>query len=429
MIKLDPGAQRAILDAATSLEAETESLLARLVRHASVLGQEQSCLSEMEQVYAELGLSPFRVPVDPQALADHPGFSPPLIGYGGRDPVAAIHRPHTTKGRSLMLQSHIDVVPEGDAELWTTPPFEPMIRDGRMYGRGAADMKAGLAASLMAVKALRLAGLQPSAELQFAAVIEEECTGNGALAVMQALPKPDACLIPEPGPGQPALYVAEVGVVWAWVDVTGRPAHVREMHSGINAIEAAMAIAGRFKDYEHRMNAAERRHPAFAADNHPINVNLGRIEGGEWSSSVPTKARIGLRVGVMPGQSCRDVAAEITRIVADGAAALGLPSSHARVSFKGFMADGCTFPADQAISRAVIACHDAAIGTDLPRYAATGLTDARFYRLYQGTEATCYGPDCDNIHGIDESVGLASLHGVTRSLALLVAAWCGTEPV
>ena len=244
---------------------------------------------------------------------------------------------------------------------------------------------------------------------------------------MQALPKPDACLIPEPGPGQPALYVAEVGVVWAWVNVTGRPAHVREIHAGINAIEAAMAIAGRFKDYEHQMNAAERRHPAFAADNHPININLGRIEGGEWSSSVPTKARIGLRVGVMPGQSCRDVAADITRIVAEAAAALGLPPSHARVEFKGFMADGCIFPEDQAISRAVIACHDQAIGTNLPRYAAPGLTDARFYRLYQGTEATCYGPDCDNIHGIDESVGLASLHGVTRALALLVAGWCGTE--
>lgn len=425
----DAGAERAILEAAASLEGETEALLARLVRHASLLGQEQSCLAEMMEVYAELGLQPFRVPVDVAALESHPGFSPPLIAYAGRDPVAAIHRPRAVKGRSLMLQSHIDVVPEGDAELWTTPPFEPSIRSGRMYGRGAADMKAGLAASLMAWKALRLAGLQPAAELQFAAVIEEECTGNGALAVMQALPKPDACLIPEPGPGKPVLYVAEVGVVWAWVHVTGKPAHVREMHAGVNAIEAAMAIAGRFKAYEHEMNAGERRHPAFAADNHPININLGRIEGGEWSSSVPTTARIGLRVGVMPGHSCRAVAADIERIVAEGAAALGLPPGHARVTFKGFMADGCIFPPEQAISRAISACHGDATGTELPHNASAGLTDARHYVLYQGTEATCYGPDGDSIHGIDESVGLASLHGVTRSLALLVARWCGVETV
>ena len=429
MIPLDPGARTAILEAATSLEAETEALTMRLVRHRSLLGQEQSCLADMEAIYRELGHEPFRVPVDAHALADHPGFSPPLIDYAGRDPVAAIHRPRVGQGRSLMLQGHIDVVPEGAAELWTTPPFEPQIRGGRMYGRGAADMKAGVAASLMALKALKLAGLQPAAELQIAAVIEEECTGNGALAVMQALGKPGACLIPEPGPGYPALYVAEVGVVWAWVTVTGRPAHVREMQAGVNAIEAAMAIAHRFKAYEHEMNRAERRHPAFAADNHPININLGTIEGGEWNSSVPNRARIGLRVGVMPGHSCRDVARDIQRIVAEGAAALNLAPDHAAVAFQGFMADGCTFPPDQAISRAASAAHAEVFGEELRHCAAAGLTDARFYRLYQGTEAVCYGPDCDNIHGIDESVGLASLHGVTKSLALLVAGWCGVESV
>lgn len=427
LIPLDPGARRAILAAASELEAETETLLARMVRHPSTLGNEQSCLDDMAAIYSELGHTPFRVPVDAEALADHPGFSPPLIDYAGRDPVAALHTPRQQIGRSLMLQGHIDVVPEGAPELWTTPPFEPDIRDGRMFGRGAADMKAGVAASLMALEALRRADLQPAAPLQIAAVIEEECTGNGALAVMQALPKPDACLIPEPGPGYPALYVAEVGVVWAWVTVIGRPAHVREMHSGINAIEAAMVIAGRFKSYEEEMNRGERRHPSFAADNHPININLGNIEGGEWNSSVPTKARIGLRVGVMPGHSCRDVAADIERIVAEAAADLRLPPAHARVEFKGFMADGCTFPAQQAISRAASACHTDIFGDELRHYAASGLTDARFYTLYQGTQAACYGPDCENIHGIDESVGLASLHGVTKALALLVAQWCGVE--
>ena len=427
MIALDPGARRAVLDAAESLEAETEALLARLVRHRSVLGEEQSCLADMEQVYRELGLNPFRVPVDVEALKHRPGFSPPLIPYAGRDQVAAIHRPNNTIGRSLMLQGHIDVVHEGAAELWTTPPFEPAIRDGRMYGRGSSDMKAGVAASLMAIRALQLAGLQPAAELQFAAVIEEECTGNGALAVMHALPKPDACLIPEPGLGEPALWVAEVGVVWAWVTVIGKPAHVAAKHSGVNAIEAAIAISQAFHGYEEQQNRAEIRHPAFAGHNHPVNINLGTFEGGEWNSSVPTMARFGLRVGVMIGQSCHEVAADIRRIVAEQAARLGLPESYARVEFKGFMADGCVMPAEQAISQAVLASHDQVFGTPLRQQAATALTDARFYRLYQNTEATCYGPDSDAAHGIDESVGLASLHGVTKALALLVAGWCGVE--
>jgi acetylornithine deacetylase len=425
-LPLDPAIRNAILQAVDSLQDDAVALLCDLVRHRSLLGEEQSCLAAMEDVYRSLGLEPRRIPVRPDVLQHHPGFSPPLIDYAGRDPVVALHRPNDTKGRSLLLQGHVDVVPEGAPDLWTSPPFEPSIRNNRLYGRGAADMKAGIVAYVTAFRALAAAGLQPAAPVQMAAVIEEECTGNGALAVMEALPKPDACLIPEPGPGYPALYVAEVGVVWAWVTVTGRPVHVRDMQAGVNAIEAAAAIAARFKQYETEMNRAERRHPAFAADNHPINVNLGTIEGGEWNSSVPTRARIGLRVGVTPGHSCRQVADDIRRLVAD--AARDLNGARAEVEFKGFMADGCTFPADQDISRLVAATHADLTGQSLRHYAATGLTDARFYRLYQDTPTTCYGPDSDNIHGIDESVGLDSLREVTRVLALTIAAWCGLEP-
>jgi len=420
----DPGIRRAILQAVADGEAQSEALLARLVRHRSLLGEEAACLEDMVSVFTEQGLAPFRVATDPVKLAEHPGFSPPLIGYAGRDNVAAIHHPVSASGRSLILQGHIDVVPEGAADLWTTPPFEPSIRNGRMYGRGAGDMKAGLVAAIMAWRAIRACGLQPAAELQFAAVIEEECTGNGALAVMQALPKPDACLIPEPGP---VLFVAEVGVVWAWVIVTGKPTHVRDTHAGVNAIAAASIIAGRFMEYEGRMNRAELRHPAYAAHNHPINVNCGTMEGGEWNSSVPTRAKLGMRVGVMPGRSCREVAREIEELVADALQDPRLRGAKARVEFKGFMADGAVFPPEQPISQAVLSAHRQITGEDLVPHATTALTDARFYPLYQNTQATCYGPEADSIHGIDESVSLASMHETTKVLARLVSDWCGLE--
>jgi acetylornithine deacetylase len=421
--------ERDILDAADTVRPDTEALLARLVRERSLLGEEHGALAAMADAFAGLGLEPRRVPTDPGALAHQPGWSPPLRPYAGRDNVVATYRPREARGRSLLLQGHVDVVPEGAADLWATPPFEPHIRDGRMYGRGAADMKAGLASMVMAVEALRRAGLQPAAELQLAAVIEEECTGNGALAVMHALPRPDACLIPEPGPGHPALYVAEVGVVWAWVTVTGRPAHVRDMHAGVNAIEAAVALMPRLRAYEAEMNRAERRHPAFARDNHPVNVNIGTLQGGEWNSSVPTRARLGVRVGVMPGHSCHAVRHEIERLVAAAAADPALRGARLAVEFQGFMADGCVFPPEQGISRAVAAMHRRVTGESVRHYNATGLTDARHYVLHGGTEATCYGPDGDNIHGIDESVGLDALHQTTRVLALTIAEWCGVEPI
>ena len=429
LIPLDPGAHRAILAAVDGLRDDAAALLAQLVRHRSLLGEEAGCLGEMEGVFAGLGLDPWRVPVDAAALADAPGFSPPLIPYAGRDNVVALHRPRDARGRSLMLQGHVDVVPEGAADLWTTPPFDPQVRGGRMYGRGAADMKAGLVSAAMAMQAIRQAGLQPAAEVQMAAVIEEECTGNGALAVMHALPRPDACLIPEPGPGYPALYVAEVGVVWAWITVTGRPAHVREMQSGVNAIEAAYVLMERFRALENAANRGERRHPAFAGDNHPINVNLGTITGGEWTSSVATRATFSVRVGVMPGESCLVTKAAIERLVHDAGADPRLRGAGLTVAFRGFMADGCVFPPEQPIAQTLSRHHADRVGSPVRHYAAAGLTDARFYALYQGTQATCYGPDAENIHGIDESVSLESLHQVTQVLALTIASWCGVNRV
>ena len=423
---MDAKLEAEILDAVRGVEAETVALLETLVREPSLLGAEQGALAVMETAFRNAGLAPFRVPVEPAKLESLPGWSPPLIEYAGRENVAAVHRPERPTGRSLLLQGHVDVVPTGPERLWTTPPFVPSLRDGRLYGRGSADMKAGLAAMVSALVALRRAGWQPAAELQLAAVIEEECTGNGAFAVMHALPRPDACVIPEPGPGFPALYVAEVGVVWAWVSILGKPAHVRAKHEGVNAIEAAYVVMERFRTLEDRLNRAELRHPAFAADNHPINVNIGTLQGGEWNSSVATEATVGVRVGVMPGHACLAVRAEIEQLVAAAETDERLRGARLSVRFAGFMADGCTFPPEQAISRTIATQHRRLTGQAVPHYAAAGLTDARHYAL-SGIEATCYGPDSDSIHAIDESVGLDTVHQVTAVLALTIAAWCGLE--
>ncbi|CAA9241614.1 MAG: Acetylornithine deacetylase [uncultured Craurococcus sp.] len=424
---LDPGARRAILDAVDALREESVEMLKRLVRCPSTLGNEQSALAEMARIYEGIGLVPRRVPVVPAELASHPGFSPPLIPYEGRDNVVAVHQPRERRGRSLTLQGHVDVVPEGAADMWATLPYEPDIRNGRMYGRGAGDMKAGIVSYVAAFRAMRLAGLQPAAEVQMQSVIEEECSGNGALAAMLAMPKTDAVIIPEPGPGLDALYTAEVGVVWAWVTVSGRPAHVRDMQAGVNAIEAATIIAGAFKDYEREMNDGSRIHPAFRGVNHPVNVNLGTIEGGEWNSSVATRCRIGLRVGVMMGYTASQTRADIERLVEHAKQHERLRGAMVKLEFKGFMADPCVFDTDAEIVQLARRSYAEVTGGSLRDYPATGLTDGRFFTLYQDTPVACFGPDAVDIHGIDENVGLDSMHGITRTIALAMAEWCGVE--
>ena len=194
-------------------------------------------------------------------------MSSPCIG---RSPAAAA---------ASALQGHVDVVPEGAADMWVTPPYEPSIRGGRMYGRGAGDMKAGIVSYLTAFKALQLAGLQPAAEVQMQSVIEEECSGNGALASCWRMPKADAVIIPEPGPGLAALYTAEVGVVWAWVTVSGRPAHVRDMQAGVNAIEAATDHRRRLQGLRAR-DEPGRAHPPFLPRRQPSGQRQPRYHRG-----------------------------------------------------------------------------------------------------------------------------------------------------
>ncbi|MCW8087147.1 ArgE/DapE family deacylase [Sabulicella glaciei] len=429
MSNLDPGARRAILESCDALREETLDWLFRLVRHPSTLGREQGALAEMERLYRHLGLAPRRIPTVPETLSSHPGWSPPLVDYAGRDNVVAVHTPRETRGRSLTFQGHVDVVPEGAADMWATPPYEPAIRDGRVYGRGAGDMKAGIVSYCMAFEALRRAGLQPAAEVQMHAVIEEECTGNGALACMAAMPKTDAVIIPEPGPGLDGYYTAEVGVVWAWVTVSGRPAHVRDMQAGVNAIEAANAIASAFKSYEAEQNRGERIHAAFRGLNHPVNVNFGTVEGGEWNSSVATRCRIGMRVGVMLGNTARQVKADIERLVAEAAAQDALRGAKVELAFRGFMADPCEFPKDTEIAKLAFRSYAEATGGTLRDYPATGLTDGRHFVLHGDTPCAVFGPDAVDIHGIDENVGIESIHGITRTLALSLAEWCGVERI
>lgn len=424
MPPLDAGARRAILDACDSLRDAALDSLFRLVRCPSTLGNEASALDEMARQYEALGLRAQRIPTVPD---DDPIFSPPLMGYAGRDNVVALHQPRERRGRSLVLQGHVDVVPEGAADMWASPPYAPEIRAGRIYGRGAGDMKGGIAAYLTAFAALKRAGLQPAAPLQMHAVIEEECTGNGAAACLLALPKCDAVIIPEPGPGVEAIYTAEVGVVWAWITVSGRPAHVRDMQAGVNAIEAAGTIASAFKEYEVERNRAEHIHAAFHGVNHPVNINLGTIEGGEWNSSVATRCRIGLRVGVMPGYSAAQTRADIERIVERMRSNPALRGAAVDLAFRGFMAEPCIFDQSSGIARLARRAWAEATGGTLRDYPATGLTDGRHFVLHQNTPAAVFGPDAADIHGIDENVGVESIHGCTRAIALVMAEWCGVE--
>jgi acetylornithine deacetylase len=421
---LAPDLRRKILKAVDAGFDRQVSFIADLTRFPSLRGAEARAQDYMAAAMRERGLSVDRWKVSVDEIRHLPGFSPVSVSYDDAWNVVGAHRPRETKGKSLILNGHIDVVPTGPLDMWQRPPFEPEIRDGWLHGRGAGDMKAGLAANLFAFDAIGRLGLEPAADLYLQSVIEEECTGNGALACLARGYRAEAALITEPS--AECLGTAQVGVMWFQVKVRGKPAHVAYAGSGANAIEACFPIIAALHKVEERWN--EVRHPEFAGHAHPINFVVSRIEGGDWTSSVPSWCTFDMRIGLYPGQELADVRREVEAVVAEaGRADAFLAKNPPQVVYHGFQAEGYVLQKNTAAQALLERCHDSVAGEPLGQRSGTGTTDARFYGLYAGIPALVYGPAAENIHAFDERVDLESVRRVTQALALFMVEWCGVN--
>jgi len=226
-MKLESALRDRIVASVNDGFAEQIEFTKTLVRFPSLRGAEHTIQDFVFRALRDFGLTMERFAMDRDAIARHPGGSKFSEHHSDAPIVVGIHRPEQETGRSLILQAHVDVVPTGDPALWSHPPFEPVIEGDWMFGRGAGDMKAGHAANLFALKALRRIGLQPAATVYVQSVVEEESTGNGALMTHLRGYRADAALIPEPEDEK--LVRANVGVLWFQIKVQGHAVHVREM--------------------------------------------------------------------------------------------------------------------------------------------------------------------------------------------------------
>ena len=179
---LDPALEAQIIAAVDDGFDEQIEFTQQLVRHPSLRGREHTAQEQVHSALRARGYTVERWAIDVDEIRDHPGFSPVAVDYENAINVVATHRPPETLGRSLILNGHIDVVPVGPTDMWSRSPFDPHLEGDWLYGRGAGDMKAGLAANIFALDALKRLGWQPAATVYLQSVTEEECTGNGALS-------------------------------------------------------------------------------------------------------------------------------------------------------------------------------------------------------------------------------------------------------
>jgi acetylornithine deacetylase/succinyl-diaminopimelate desuccinylase family protein len=309
-------------------------------------------------------------------------------------------------GPGLLLLGHTDVVPVGEG--WTTDPFGGAVRDGRIYGRGASDMKGGLAASLTALAALRGVGLSGPVEL--AALVDEEQTGKGIRAYVESEQRPFlGCVTAEPTDMQ--TIIGARGASYVRVEVHGKACHAGNPDDGANAVYGGAAVVAEIE----RLHAelAKRPHPLLG----PATWNVGRIDGGTGGSIVPAECVVVADRRLLPGESTDVVLDELRERVTG----LGLTDRGLTVDVAMPM-DMPAFetPADSDLARATDAALTDAGGPGMPLGGWTGACDGGFVARDLNIPVVVLGPGSatTQAHRADESVAIEELVIAARAYAL-----------
>ncbi|MFD7137274.1 ArgE/DapE family deacylase [Streptomyces sp. NPDC059894] len=407
-------------------EAAAARTLLELIAIPSVTGS--AAESEIQHHLAgrleRLGLDVDLWGMDLPALYAHPGFprteAPREEAWG-----LVGHTPDGGDGPTLILQGHVDVVPPGDLAAWEGDPFAPRVNGDVVHGRGACDMKAGLAAHLAALAAVRTAGVRLRGRVAVHFVVGEEDGGLGTFGTLLRGHAGDACLIAEPTAG--TVITANAGALTFRIAVPGRAAHASSREAGVSAIDAYLPLHRALA----RLEAVRNRAPDPLLAEYPIpySLSVGTLRSGDWASSVPDLLVAEGRLGVRLGEDPAEARAALERCVAEACAAdPWLRENPARVTWPGGQFASGRLPAGHPLRDAVAGAYADATGAPPPRErGATYGSDLRLYTA-AGIPALQFGPgDIAVAHSAREHVSVREVVDAARAVALTVLRTVGTK--
>ncbi|MBO9130430.1 peptidase [Bacillus sp. 165] len=285
---------------------KTTELLQRLVQERSVSGNESTAQAIVIEKLRELGLQLDIWEPSVEDMQDHPYFISRREGFEGSPNIVATLK-GTGGGKSMILNGHIDVVPEGEIKQWEHHPFGAAIIDNKLYGRGATDMKGGNTALILAIEAIKQSGIRLKGDVYFQSVIEEESGGTGTLAAILRGYKADGVIIPEPT--NMKFFIKQQGSMWFRLQIKGRVAHGGTRYEGVSAIEKSLAVIQKIQALEKlRNNRVDD--PLYEGIPIPIPINIGTIHGGTWPSSVADLVVLEGRFGVAPHERIEEAREE-----------------------------------------------------------------------------------------------------------------------
>jgi acetylornithine deacetylase len=395
-----------------------------LIRLQSITGHEGAAQAHIVLKLREMGLAMDVFEPELRALEHHPAFHKVEgLSFKGRPNVIATWN-GKGDGRSLILNGHIDTIPVEPVAAWTHAPFSGDVANGKVYGRGASDMKGGLASMTMAVQILRDLGVRLAGDVILQYVVDEELTGYGTLAAVIKGYRADAgiCLETSDLCVQPAC----VGRLWFTLEVSGKAVSVTRHWEGHSAIDKGILFVQAFKELEQK-RWREIGHPLYPDRRLALPCGVFMFNGGSFPSAVPDHAELRGSLGLMPHEDVEDVKRAVTAAVSEVARAdLWLREHPPRLIFKDVGADGAEIPVEHPIVQTVTAAYRAVEGNAPEVSGRVGGADTRYLIKYAKTPTVIFGPGLSSeMHAVDESVPIRNLEVATEVIARSIVDWCG----
>ena len=416
-----------IAQAVAALEPDLVAFISSIVKIPSLPGNERAVQEAVARKLESLGLAVDMFAVKREELAQHPAFTDDGFSFKDRVNVIARWRGAGSAGqrpRSLILNGHVDVVSPGDESLWADSPWSGRVAEGTIYGRGTTDMKAGLAAAIFAIQALKNLGIEPAGDVLLESVVGEETGGCGTLAGILKGYRADAAVIVEPTDMK--ICPVQSGALSFRLLVSGRAVHACMKNRGVSAVEKFYHLFQAMETFEKERHR-HFNNPLYHDPQNVAPISIGVIKSGEWHSTVPDRLMAEGRFGIFPDESVVSAKEEFVGMIRDAASEDAWLREHPPEVewFEGQFESGAT-ALDDPILGVLSECHKTIVGQSPAIEGVTYGSDLRLFTNHADIPAVLYGPgDVIDAHTVDERIAIADVIQATTILALTVVNWCG----
>ncbi len=403
-------------EAVASVRDDAQQFLCELIRVPSLPGKEADAIACAEKWFA--GKAEIeRVPLSNSLRQDEDYADPvPGIEYDGRWNLR-VRVPGSGGGRSLLFNTHLDVVPASEGQ---NRPFDPVVENGVVRGRGACDAKGQAAAIFTAIAALHRLGVRLNGDILAHLVVEEEVGGNGTLAMIRNGEQADACIVMEPTDQR--ILSSVRGAVWFRVICTGKPGHSGSAGSTVSALKMAVRVMEILEGYHARLLASSRGIAMFDDYPNPMPITFGKLNAGNWPASAPAEAVIEGVLGLLPNKTRYEVMEEMKQAIASEADEW--LREHFKLEFMYRHDAHVLDPSHPLAAGLSAACREAGLAGEIG--AMTASCDSWFYNNQLKIPSVVFGPGSLSVaHSREEHIRMDDICNAAVALLNFAQNWCG----